>query len=120
MCKRLLRLNIADGKIKAEIDIKDLVYLFDTYKDNFDGEKPAALVRKEKKTDFAKAVVERLSEKSEGERDCVRWAEPLEGIFNEFLEEDQSFLKYGELDGFENEEIKEWKKLLDEGSEDNG
>lgn len=114
-----IRFDIEGGKIKAEIDVDFLAYLFDTHKDNFDGEKPAALVRREKETDFAKAVVERLQEQSEGERDCVRWAEPLEDIFNEFLEEDRSFLKYGELDGFEDEEIKRWEKLL-EGSEDNG
>lgn len=114
-----IRFDIEGGKIKAEIDVDFLAYLFDTHKDNFDGEKPAALVRKEHEVDFAKAVVERLQEQSQGERDCVRWAEPLEDIFNEFLEEDQSFLKYGELDGFDAEEIKEWKKLLDGGA-DNG
>lgn len=110
--RNILRLNIEDGKITAEIGIDDLVYIFDTYKENCDGEKPYALVRKMQKIEFAKAVCERLQEQSRDERDCVRWAEPIEDIFDEFFEEDQSFLKYGEIDGFTDKEIKEWEKLL--------
>jgi len=108
----IIRFRIEGGKIKAEIDIDDLVYLFNTHKDTFDGEKPAAIVRQEQKQGFSEAVVERLQEESLNERDCVRWAEPIEDIFDEFLEEDQSFLKYGEIDGFTDKEIKEWEKLL--------
>ena len=108
----ILRFRIEDGKIKAEINIDDLVYLFNTHKNNFDGEKPAAIVRQEQKQGFAEAVVERLQEESLNERDCIRWAEPIEDIFDEFLEEDQSFLKYGAIDGFTDKEIEEWKKCL--------
>lgn len=107
-----IRFDVEDGKIKAEIDIDFLAYLFDTNRENFDGEKPAALVRPEQKLEFAKAVVKQLQEQSQGERDCIRWAEPIEDIFDEFLEEDQSFLKYGAIDGFTDKEIEEWEKRL--------
>lgn len=110
--KSTLRFHIDNDKIKAEMNIDDLVYLFNTHKYNFDGEKPVALVRQERKQDFAKAVIEKLQEESLYELDCIRWAEPIENIFDEFLEEDKAFLKYGEFDGFTDQEIKEWKKLL--------
>ena len=112
-----IRFGIDGGKIKAEIDIDFLAYLFDTNRENFDGEKPAALVRPEQKLEFAKAVVKRLQEQSKGEKDCISWAEPIEDIFGEFLEEDRAFLKYGELDGFTDAEIAAWEKLLEGSAE---
>lgn len=115
-----IRFDVGDDKIKAEIDIDFLAYLFDTNRENFDGEKPAALVRPEQKLEFAKAVVKQLQEQSQGERDCIRWAEPIEDIFGEFLEEDQSFLKYGVIDGFTDKEIEEWKKRLQMKDDNNG
>ena len=116
----MIRFNIEGDKIKAEIDIEDLVYLFNTCRENFDGnrDQPIAIVREAQKITFAKAVCERLQEQSLYDRDCVRWAEPIEDIFGEFLEEDQPFLKYGEIDGFKDKEIEEWAKLLKRRDDD--
>lgn len=110
--KTMLQFDIVDGKVRAEIDIDDLVYLFATHKSNYDGDRPVAFVRVDKKEEFAKALIARLQEQSLGERDCIRWAEPMEDVFDEFLEEDCPFLKYSEIDGFSDEEIKAWEKLL--------
>lgn len=107
-----IQFNIEDNKIKAEINIDDLVYLFNTYKENYDGEKPIALVKNNNKITFAKYIIERLQEQSQYERDCIRWAEPIEDIFSEFLEEYQPFLKYNEVEEFTDKEIKEWEKFL--------
>ncbi len=94
--KSIIDLKVKDGKVKAEIDIKDLVFLFNSYPENFDGNKPLATVKKGKEEDFAKAICEWLLEMSANERDCVRWAEPIEGIFNEFLEGYEDFLTYND------------------------
>ena len=90
----MLKLKIEDGKIKGEISIKDLIFLFNRNPENFDGEKTFAKVVKGKEIDFAKAIITQLKEPSKNERDCVRWAEPIEDIFNDFLENDEDFLKY--------------------------
>ena len=96
--KTMMQFSIVDGKVRAEIDIDDLVYLFATHKSNYDGDRPVAFVRGDKRKEFAKALIERLQEQSLGERDCVRWAEPIEDVFDEFLEDDCPFLKYLDLE----------------------
>ena len=96
MMKSLLKLKVEDGKVKGEIEIKDLVFLFENYPENFDGNKPLAMVKKGKEEAFAKSICEWLLEVSANERDCVRWAEPIEDIFHVFLEGDESFLMYND------------------------
>lgn len=108
----MFNIKIEDGKIKAEIGIKDLVYLFHSYAENFDGDKPLAIVRKGKEEQFAKAIANWLQEPSANERDCTRWAEPIEGIFDEFLEGDEDFLKYSEFEELTTKEKKNWHKEI--------
>lgn len=94
MMESLLKLKVEDGKVKGEIEIKDLVFLFNTHRENFDGNKPLAVVKKGKEEAFAKAICEMLLDDSKNERPSVRWAEPIEDIFNEFLEGYEDFLRY--------------------------
>ena len=51
--RSMLQFSIEGNKIKAEISIDDLVYLFDTHRENQDGEKPIELVRKMQKENFS-------------------------------------------------------------------
>ena len=109
---RIFQVKIENGKIKAEVDINELVYLFHTYAENFDGNKPLAIVRKGKEEEFAKAIISWLQEPSANERDCIRWAEPIEGIFDEFLENDEKFLKYSATEKLTATELKHWHKEI--------
>lgn len=92
----MVKMKIEEGKIKAEIAINDLIFLFDRNPENFDGFSQIAKVKKGKEEIFAQALITQLKEPSLNERDCVRWAEPITDIFNEFLDGAEDFLEYKE------------------------
>ena len=92
---QLLKFSITKKKLKMEIGLKDLVWLFNRNPNNFDGNKPFAKIRRGKRQEFAEYVVGMLMDDSLYEKDCIRWAEPFENIFNEILEgAEDSFCKY--------------------------
>jgi len=92
----LLKFKITNDKLKMEISLKDLVWLFHNSPENIadDGDSPFAKVRRGKRQEFAEYFVKTLMEDAPYERDCFRWGEPFEDAFREITESGVDFLKY--------------------------
>ena len=98
---QLLKFKITNDKLKMEISLKDLVWLFHNSPENFDGDKPLAKIKAGKRQEFAEYIVNMLMDDAPNERDCVRWGEPFEDIFMEITESAEDFCKYA---GYEDDE----------------
>jgi len=91
---QLLKFKITKDKLKMEISLKDLVCLFASSPSNYDGEQEIAKVKRGRRQDFAEYIVNMLMDNAPNERDCVRWGEPFEDIFEEITEGAEDFCKY--------------------------
>lgn len=93
--QQALKFKITKDKLKMEISLKDLVWLFYNSPSNtYDGENIGAKVKPGKRQEFAEYIVNKLIDDAPYERNCTRWGEPFEDIFNEILEGDEDFCKY--------------------------
>jgi len=91
---QLLKFKITKDKLKMEISLKDLEILFASSPSNYDGEQEIAKVKRGRRQDFAEYIVNMLMDNAPNERDCIRWGEPFEDIFEEITEGDEDFCKY--------------------------
>lgn len=95
--EQLMKFKIEDNKLKMEIKIADLLYLFKTSEANFDGEKgQIAKVKKECKEQFVNYIIEYLKEPNYNNENIANWAEPFENAFYEIVEGYEEFCKYKE------------------------
>lgn len=90
--EELMKFKITNDKLKMEISLKDLVWLFENSPENYE---PEAKIKRGKRKEFAEYVVKMMMDDAPNERDCTRWGEPFEDIFLEISEgyEDE-FVKY--------------------------
>lgn len=95
-----LKFKITKDKLKMEISLKDLAWLFHNSPENVsdDGETPFAKIKPGKRQEFTEYLVGILLNDAPYERDCFRWSEPFEDAFMEILESGEDFLKYNEDD----------------------
>lgn len=92
--KQLMKFKVEDNKLKMEIKINDLLWLFKTSENNFDGESQIAKITRDNKEKFINYIIEYLQEPSCNNENIVNWAESFENAFNEILEGDEEFCKY--------------------------
>ena len=98
---QLLKFKITNDKLKMEISLKDLVWLFHNSPENeTEGDQPYAKVKRGKRQEFAEYIVKKMLDDSYNEKDCIRWGEPFEDIFREISESAEDFCKYT---GYEDE-----------------
>lgn len=95
---QLLKFKITNDKLKMEISLKDLAILFASSPSNYNGEQEIAKIKRGKRQEFAEYIVNMLMDDAPNERDCVRWGEPFEDIFEEITEGDEEFCKYTDYD----------------------
>ncbi len=91
-----LKFKITKDKLKMEISLKDLVWLFHNSPENIseDGETPFARIKPGKGQEFTERLVKILMDDAEHERDCFKWSEPFENAFITMMESAEDFLKY--------------------------
>ncbi len=91
-----MKFKITNDKLKMEISLKDLAWLFRNSPENIseDGETPFARIKPGRRQEFAEHFVKILMDDAEYERDCFKWSEPFENAFEEILESGEDFLKY--------------------------
>jgi len=95
----LLKFKITKDKLKMEISLKDLVWLFHNSPENisdYNAELPFAKIKPGKRQEFTECFIKMLMDDAPYERDCFRWGEPFEDVFMEILESGEDFLKYTE------------------------
>lgn len=85
--EHLMKFHITKDKLKMEIKLKDLEWLFESSPNNFgsNGE-GAAKVKRGKRQEFAEYIVKRLLDDSSEDSNNTVWGEPFERIFEEILE----------------------------------
>ena len=97
----LLKFKITNDKLKMEISLKDLAWLFHNSPNNvskYNDELPFARIKPGRRQEFAEHLVKILMDDAEYERDCFKWSEPFENAFEEILESAGEFLKYTDDD----------------------
>jgi hypothetical protein len=94
--EQLMKFKITNNKLKMEIKIADLVWLFHNSPNNMgvNGEGLYAKVKRGKRREFAEYIVEMLSDYNPQDENNTRWGQPLEDIFNEIFEGAEDFCKY--------------------------
>ena len=98
---QLLKFKITNNKLKMEISLKDLVWLFHNSPDNtYDGENIGAKIKRGRRQEFAEYIVNMLMDDSPNNGNNTRWGEPFEDVFMEIFEGDEDFCKYT---GYEDE-----------------
>jgi hypothetical protein len=84
--QQLLKMKITKEKLKMEISLKDLVWLFENSPNNTcDGENVAVKVRRGKRQVFAEFIAENLMDDS-SDGDNVIWGVPFEEVFMRIIE----------------------------------
>ena len=84
---QVMKFDITNTKLKIEITLKDLAWLFENSPSNYDldGEGPAK-VKRGKRKEFVEFIVNRLKDDSSEDSNNVVQGEPFEMIFEEILE----------------------------------
>jgi len=96
---QVMKFKITKDKLKMEISLKDLEWLFHNSPNNLDynGEDIGVKVKRGKRQEFAEFVVNYLLDIHPDHEDNTRWGQPLEEIFMEIFEgAEDSFCKYVE------------------------
>lgn len=92
---QVLKFAITNKKLKMEISLKDLVWLFHNSPNNtYDGESIGCKVKKGKCQEFAFFVVENLMDTSENDDNNTIWGESFEMVFMRIFEGYEDFCKY--------------------------
>lgn len=94
--EQLMKFKIEDNKLKMEIKISDLIWLFKTSEVNFDGEGQIAKVKKDKKQEFIEYIIDYLKDENIDNGNLRNWAEPFENCFYDIVEGYEDFCKYSE------------------------
>jgi len=94
--EQLLKIQITNNKLKMEIKLSDLVWLFRNSPDNVadDGEHEFCRVRRGKNQEFAEQFVREMMDQAPYNENDVRWGTMFEEIFQEIRESGADFLKY--------------------------
>lgn len=92
--KQLMNFKIEDNKLKMEIKIKDLVFLFKTSPQNYDGETMIAKIKKDKEIEFVNFIIDFLQEPNRADENITNWGAMIECAFEEILDGDEEFCKY--------------------------
>jgi len=94
--EQLTKFYITNDKLKMEISLKDLVFLFENCPNNMDynGNFPGCKIKRGKKQEFAEYVVRMLLDDAPNERDTNRIGEPFDDIFEEIMEGYEDFCTY--------------------------
>ena len=90
---QLLKFKITKDKLKMEINIKDLVFLFENSPNNDIGNEPIT-IKRGKRQDFVKYFVEHLQEYSMYNDNDTRWGIGFEEVFDDIFESFEDFAKY--------------------------
>ena len=97
---QLLKMIITKDKLKMEISLKDLVFLFESSPENtYDGESVAVKVKRGKKQEFAEFIARNFMEESEfgNNGDYPIWGVPFEEVFMKIIEgNEDDFCKYND------------------------
>lgn len=93
---QLMKFKITNDKLKMEIKLSDLAWLFRNSPDNVadDGEHEFCRVKRGRNREFVEAVVEMLRDESPENGNDTRWGRALEDVFQEIRESAADFLKY--------------------------
>ena len=84
---QIMKFEITNTKLKMEISLKDLAWLFENSPSNFGFEGDGvAKVKRGKRKEFAEFIVNRLRDDSSDDSNNTVWGEPFERIFEEILE----------------------------------
>lgn len=95
--KQLMQIKVEENKLKMEIKINDLIWLFKTSEANFDGgDSQIAKVKKDKKEAFIKFIIDYLQDINTNNENITNWAKPFEDCFYEIIEGYEDFCKYKE------------------------
>lgn len=99
---QVMKFKITNDKLKIEISLKDLVWLFHNSPDNcnYDGTGLGAKIKRGKRQEFAEYIVNMLMDESPNNGNNTRWGEPFEDIFIGIFEGAEDFCKYA---GYDNE-----------------
>lgn len=95
---QLMKFRVTQDKLKMEINLRDLVKLFEDSPDNYGGDGEHVRIKRGRRRDFAECIVRHLKDDADYERDCFRWSEPFIDIFNLITESDEDFCHYEEED----------------------
>jgi len=92
----LMKFAIDDSKLKMEISLDDLVFLFENCPNNMDdcGNCPGYKIKPDMKQEFAEYVVRMLLDDAPYERDAIRIGEPFDDIFEGIMESYEDFCQY--------------------------
>lgn len=93
---QLLKIAITNDKLKMEIKLSDLAWLFRNSPDNVadDGEHEFCRVKRGENQAFTEEFVQMLMDESPENGNDTRWGHMFEGIFQELRESAADFLKY--------------------------
>lgn len=99
---QLMKFKITKDKLKMEISLKDLVFLFENSPNNFDsmGEEPIK-IKRGKRQDFAEFIAKTLMDYSRYDENDTRWGRAFEETFSEIFdgyEGAEDFCKYTDYD----------------------
>jgi len=96
--EQLLKMAITKNKLKMEISLKDLVFLFESSPENtYDGESVAVKIKKGKRQEFAEYIIKNFMEDSEygGNGDYPIWGVPFNEVFMKIIEgSEDDFCRY--------------------------
>lgn len=98
--EQIMKFEITENKLKMEISIKDLIWLFENSPNNtYDGETVACKVKRDKKKEFVEFIAENLMDDSENDSGNPIWGVAFEEVFNRIIEGDgDDFCKYQDED----------------------
>ena len=95
--EQVMKISVDDKKLKMEISIKDIAFLFQASPNNYDESK----VKRGKQKEFAEWIAKKLTEESDQETGDPYWSEPFERLFEIALEggtetKEGGLVKYGD------------------------
>jgi hypothetical protein len=92
---QVMKFTITSDKLKMEMSLQDLVWLFHNSPNNtYDGENIGAKVKPGMRQEFAEFIVKFLMDDARNESDNTNWSEPFENAFLEIIEGAEDFCKY--------------------------
>ena len=95
--EQLMKFKIEDNKLKMEIGIDDLIWLFKTSEANFDGrDSQIAKIKADKKEEFIKFIIDYLKDMNRDNENITNWAKHFEDCFYEIIEGYEDFCMYKE------------------------
>ena len=95
----VLKFSLTKDKLKMEISLKDLVFIFHNSPNNtYDGETIGAKVKRGKRQEFAEFVIKNLLDEGCQDTGLPVWGIPFEEVFDRIIEGYEDFCKYSNDD----------------------